>query len=331
MSKAIAVILPNWIGDAVMATPALQCLRSWAGVDARIEGFGPPGVLDLLRGLPSLSTLHELPPRGFLPSRALALSQRLRAGCFDCGLLFSNGLGVAIAAWLGGIGERVGYDRRGRGHFLTNPLTPSRQDGRLSPVPAIDYYLVLVHALGAAEGRLPMALTVLPDDEAAAAPVWSVFADRREYPMVILNNNAARSEAKLWPVGFMADLAQQIAGAFDVNVLVLGAPGHEPRAAQTAQLAGHSHVRSATPSGLGPLKACLRHAALVVTTDSGVRAIAAAFGVPLISLFGPTDPRWTILHVANEIMIEERQHHRMASLPVERVWAAVQQRLGRTR
>ncbi len=330
MSKAIAVILPNWIGDAVMATPALQRLRSWAGVDARIEGFAPPNVRDLLHGLPALSALHELPPRGLLPSRALALSQRLRAGRFDCAVLFSNGLGVAIAAWLGGVGERVGYARRGRGAFLSIALTPPRQNGRLSPVPAIDYYLALVHALGAAEGRVPMMLVISPEDEAAAAPVWSVFTDRGTCPMVILNNNAARSEAKLWPIDFMADLARHIAGAFDVNVLILGAPDHTARAIQTAQLAGHPHVRAATPSGLGPLKACLRHAALVVTTDSGVRSIAAAFGVPLISLFGPTDPRWTLLHVANEIMIEERRQHRMALLPVERVWAAVQQLLGRS-
>src|SRR5579871_5977237 len=121
-----------------MATPALQRLRGWAGADARIEGFAPPGVRDLLHGLPALSALNELPPRGLLPSRALALSQRLRAGRFDGVVLFSNGLGVAIAAWLSGIVERVGYDRRGRGAFLTIALRPARQNGRLSPVPAID-------------------------------------------------------------------------------------------------------------------------------------------------------------------------------------------------
>ena len=328
MSKTIAVILPNWIGDGVMATPALQRLRDWAGRDARIEGFGPPGVCDLLAGLPALSALNAMPGRGLPLSRMFVLAQRLRAGRFDYALLLSNGMGVAVAAWIAGIGERVGYIRRGRRLFLSHALMPPRGNGQLSPIPAIDYYLALAQALGAAQGRLPMMLATAPADEAAAASLWSVFADRKDRATVILNNNAARSEAKLWPVESMAELAGRIAGAVDVNVMVLGAPGHEARAECTAALAGHANVRVVTPIGLGPLKACLRRASLVVSTDSGVRSIAAAFGIPLVSLFGPTDPRWTLLHVAKEVMIEEREQRSMAALTVERVWQAVCTQLG---
>ena len=326
MSRAIAVILPNWIGDAVMATPALQRLRGWAGVDARIEGFGPSGVCDLLADLPALNALNALPRRGLPLSRMFGLARQLRAGRFDCALLLSNGLGVAVAAWAAGIGERAGYVRRGRRYFLSRTLFPPKQNGRFLPIPAIDYYLSLPQALGAAQGRPPMTLATSPADEAAAAALWSVFADRQDRITVILNNNAARSEAKLWPADSMAELARRIAG-LDVNVMMLGAPGHEERAERTAALAGHANVRAVTPMGLGPLKACLRRAALVVTTDSGVRSIAAAFSIPLVSLFGPTDPCWTLLHVANETMIEEREQRNMAALSVERVWQAVRLQL----
>lgn len=326
MSKTVAVILPNWIGDGVMATPALQRLRDWAGSDATIEGFGPSGVCELLAGLPALSALNVMPGRGLPLSRSLVLAQRLRARRFDCAVLLSNGLGVAIAAWAAGIGERVGYVRRGRRPFLSCALIPPSENGQLSPIPAIDYYLALVQALGAAQGRPAMLLVTSPDDEAAAALLSSVFKDRQDRATVVLNNNAARSEAKLWPIESMAELARRIA-EFDVNVMMLGAPGHEARAEHTAALAGHANVRVATPVGLGPLKACLRRASLVVTTDSGVRSIAAAFGVPLVSLFGPTDPRWTLLHVANETMIEEREQRSMAALSVDRVWQAVRLQL----
>jgi heptosyltransferase-2 len=328
MSKAIAVILPNWIGDAVMATPALQCLRGWAGSDARIEGFGPPGVCDTLAGLPALNALNPLPGRGLPLSRTFMLTRRLRVGHFDCALLLSNGLGVAVAAWAARIGERAGFVRRGRRLFLSHALTPPKEYGRFLPIPAIDYYLALVRALGVPQGRPPVMLATSPADEATAAALWSVFADRQDHITVILNNNAARSEAKLWPVEFMAELARRVAG-LDVNVVMLGAPGHEARAERTVALAAHANVRVATPMGLGPLKACLRRAALVVTTDSGVRSIAAAFGVPLVSLFGPTDPCWTLLHVANETMIEERGQRSMAALSVERVWPAVRLQLER--
>jgi heptosyltransferase-2 len=327
MSKTIAVILPNWIGDAVMATPALQCLRDWAGSDARIEGFGPSGICDLLAGLPALNALNALPGRGLPLSRMFVLAQRLRAGRFDCALLLSNGLGIAVAAWAAGVSERAGYVRRGRRVFLSRALLPPKENGRFLPIPAIDYYLALAQTLGAAQGRPPMMLATSAGDEAAASALWSVFADRQDRITVILNNNAARSEAKLWPVESMAELARRVAG-LDVNVMVLGAPGHEARAQRTAALAGHTNVRVATPIGLGPLKSCLRRAALVVTTDSGVRSIAAAFGIPLVSLFGPTDPCWTLLHVANETMIEAREPRNMAALPVERVWQAVCAQLG---
>ncbi len=321
-----AVILPNWIGDGAMATPALQALRDAGGSGARIEGFGLASICELLAGHPALNALHTLPAGGSLPgSRACALAMQLRAGRFDRILLFSNGLGAALAAWLAGIPQRIGYDRRGRGIFLTDARQPPREGGRLSPIPAIDYYLALAQA---PDGVRPaMMLATSAEDEAAAASLLSVFGDRRGSPTAILNNNAAQNPGKLWPIESMAALARRIVESFDVNVMILGAPGHESRADETAMLAAHAHIKAVTPIGLGPLKACLRHGSLVVTTDSGVRSIAAAFAVPLVSLFGPTDPRWTILHLGNEIMIEEREQHRMSALPVGRVWAAVRVQL----
>jgi heptosyltransferase-2 len=326
MTKATAVILPNWIGDAVMATPALAALREAAGEGAPIVGFGPANVCDLLAGHPALSALHHLPAGRALPGGGMsALAARLRGGRFDQAVLLSNGLGVALASWLGGIPARIGYDRRGRGLFLTSALKPPREHGRFLPIPAIDYYLALVQKPGSA--RPPMMLATSPEDEAAADVALSAFAGRRDRPTVILNNNAARSAGKLWPIESLAELARHIAGGFDVNVMILGAPGNTERAEETAALAGHDHVLAATPVGLGALKACVRRACLVVSTDSGPRSIAAAFGVRLVALFGPTDPRWTLLHVPNEIMIEARKTRSMKEISIEQVWAAVREQL----
>ncbi|HEY2892371.1 MAG TPA: glycosyltransferase family 9 protein [Dongiaceae bacterium] len=322
---ATAVILPNWIGDGVMATPALQALRDAAGSGGRIEGFGPPSVCELLAGHPALNAIHRLPAgRGLSGSRAFALATQLRAGNFDRIVLLSNGLAVALAAWLAGIPQRIGYDRRGRGIFLTDARQPPREGGRLSPIPAIDYYLALVQAPGAT--RPAMMLATSAQDEAGASSLLSIFADRPDHPLVILNNNAARSSAKLWPAEAMAGLARRIAETFDVNVMILGAPGLEDHAHRMSALANHPRVRMETPAGLGAVKASIRRASLMVSTDSGPRSIAAAFNIPLVSLFGPTDPRWTLLHVPTEIMIEA-EDHRMAALPVERVWAAVRGQL----
>jgi heptosyltransferase-2 len=261
-------------------------------------------------------------------SRAVRLAALLRAGNFDRIVLLSNGLGAALAAWLAGIPQRIGYDRRGRGIFLTDVHQPPHEGGRLSPIPAIDNYLALVQAPGAARPALLLATSAT--DEAGASSLLSIFADRPDHPLVILNNNAARSSAKLWPAEAMAELARRIALAFDVNVMILAAPGLDDHARRMTALANHTQVRMGTPAGLGVVKACIRRATLMVSTDSGPRSIAAAFNIPLVSLFGPTDPRWTLLHVPNEIMIEADEH-RMAALPVERVWAAVRGKLEQSR
>ena len=329
-----AVILPNWIGDGVMATPALQALRDAAGSVARIEAFGPASVCELLAGHPALTALHPLPNlgparRGLPGARAFALALQLRAGNFDRIVLLSNGLGVAIAAWLAGIAQRIGYDRRGRGMFLTTARQPPREGGQLLPIPAIDYYLALVQAPGGM--RPAMMLATSAADEAAATALLSIFADRPDHPLVILNNNAARSREKLWPADAMAELARRIAESFEVSVLIMGAPGLEAQALHMAALARHPQVRAAMPAGLGALKACIRRACLMVSTDSGPRSIAAALDVPLVSLFGPTDPRWTLLYKPNEIMIEAREQRSMKELSVERVFAAVRGQLEQRR
>jgi len=125
-------------------------------------------------------------------------------GKFDRIILFSNGLGVALAAWLAGIPQRIGYDRRGRGIFLTAALPPPRERGRLSPIPAIDYYLALVQTPGAA--RPPMMLTTSGGGRSGCRLFCGLSsASAGTAPIAILNNNCgaeprqAFGPSNLWP------------------------------------------------------------------------------------------------------------------------------------
>jgi heptosyltransferase II len=182
-------------------------------------------------------------------------------------------------------------------------------------------------------------------DEAAADQIWAGFGGWRGRPTILLNNGAATGSAKLWPAASMAELARCVVCTLDFNVLVLAGPGEQAGASRIVELAATPRVIAVPAAGIGATKACIRRAHLMVSTDSGPRHIAAAFGVPLVSIFGPTDPRWTDLHTALDLTLQEHvpcgpcqrttcryDHHRcMRELGVERVWSAVQRQLARFR
>jgi heptosyltransferase-2 len=338
MSGGIAVLLPNWIGDTVMATPTLRALRRGAGRGTRMVGVGRAAVCELLAGGSQLDELWPTATKGRFPfERSLRLAARLRAERFDRAVLLTNGLGAALAACLAGIGERVGYARHGRGPLLTHALPPPREAGRLRPIPAIDYYLAIAAVLGCPPETPAMELATTPADEAKADTFWSRLGDRKDRPTILLNNSAATAPAKLWPAAAMAELARRLVQTLDANVLVLAAPGEQESALRIVELAASPSVMVLPVTGIGMAKACIRRAHLMISTDSGPRHMAVAFGVPVVSLFGPTDPRWTDLHSPLDLVVQEevsstsiqeifsaeRRQGCMHDLSLERVWHAV--------
>jgi heptosyltransferase-2 len=342
----IAIVLPNWIGDAVMATPCLRALRRHFGPDARLTGFGPASVCALLAGHPHLDELIALPGKSRRPfERSLKTLARLRRARADIAVLLTNGLPIALLALLAGIPQRVGYDRRGRGPLLTRRLQPPRDGGRLTPIPAVDYYLRLAEALGCAPEPPALELATSAADEAAADELWRELGLGPGERPVVLNNSAGQGSAKLWPEESMAALAGRLARERGLPVLVLASPGREDAARRIVARAGGGRVVSNAhrPPTLGLAKAIIRRARLLVSTDSGPRHFAPAFGVPVVTLYGPTDPRWTDLHTPLDLGLQQavpcgpcqkqicpEGHHRcMRELAVDRVWQAVETQLDR--
>jgi heptosyltransferase-2 len=133
------------------------------------------------------------------------------------------------------------------------------------------------------------------EDEAAADRVWATFGWGRNSRVVTLNTGAAYGPAKSWPNEHFAALGRRISEELDAHVLVICGPNERQAATEIARQAAHPRVRSLAqmPVSIGLSKACVRRSRLMVSTDSGPRHFAAAFEVPLITLFGPTDPRWS--------------------------------------
>ena len=340
----IAIFLPNWIGDAVMATPALRAVRQHYGSRARLIGIARPYIEPVLQGNPYLDEWFSYQPH--LRGR-LALVERLRKSPIDIALLLTNSLSTALLAWCSGARRRIGFARYWRSFLLTDRLHAPRRGGCFEPRSAVDHYLDVARSLGCQIASPHLELTTTPGEEQRADQVWKHPGLAGAAQVVVLNTGSARGSAKSWPLTSFTALAAKLVQRQDIAVLVICGPAERDAAAAVARRAAHPRVVALDqwPLGIGLSKACIRRSDCVVTTDSGPRHLAAAFGVPSLALFGPTDPRWSYnYHDAETIVSEDPdcgpcgqshcplQHHRcMRDLSVERVLGATLLKLDRGR
>jgi heptosyltransferase-2 len=304
----LAVFLPNWVGDAVMATPALRALRQhFRG--AEIIGVLKPYVAGVLEGAPWLDGQIFMDHRGPWEQRWPAVASRLRRERVDLAVLLTNTFRSALVAWLAGCRRRVGYVRYARGLLLTDRLFPLRDErGRLLPSPVLEAYNRLARHVGCPQPTYRMELFTTPRDEEAADTVWreAGFADVPE--VVCLNPGAAFGAAKHWPAESFVTLARTLVDRRRSGVLVLCGPAERDLARQIARETGRPGVHSLAdrPLSLGLTKACVRRCDLLVTTDSGPRHFAAAFDRPVVTLFGPTHIEWTETYHPRAIHLQKK-------------------------
>ncbi|MBX3355551.1 MAG: glycosyltransferase family 9 protein [Phycisphaeraceae bacterium] len=289
----VVVLMPSWVGDITMATPLLRAIRE-ARPRATVAALLRPGLSDILSGTPWLNEIIEAPMRGWAgPWSGLA---RARGFGADTALLLPNSMRSGLAA-LRLAPRRVGYSTQLRRWTLTDPLpAPARR----RPTPAVDFYAALGEALlGTSISDRRTQLFTSPEEEQAAD---GLLGDLRSF---ILLNPGANREDKRWPAERFASLGIKLLREFGTargkGIAVTGAPAERALVARVAALiqaeAGNDAVIDLCSRGmaLGPLKAVVRRASLLVTNDTGPRHLAAALGTPSVVFFGPTDHRWTTL------------------------------------
>ena len=290
-----AVWLPNWIGDAVMATPALRLLRQTFPQDELIGIYRRP-IDATLAG----TTLFD----EYLLDRAdaknswrekLQFVRRLRGLKIAEVTLLTNSARTAAVSRLAGIPRRIGFDRDGRRWLLTDRLQPH---SRKKPNPVLEEYLRLIAVstgtsdLTTVDRRLELACS------SADRLQWNTFAARHGLEAgryICFNSGGAFGAAKHWPTESFARLARMIAERYETSVVMLCGPAEEGLARQFTELAAHPRVCSLAGEKLsvGLSKVLVQHAGAMITTDSGPRHFAAAFDVPVITLFGPTHIAWS--------------------------------------
>ena len=300
----IAVFLPNWIGDVVMATPAVRTLREHFPT-ARLTAVCKGYVADTLAAAPWFDDTVLFDKSGPKERRFWGVVRQLREDPPDAAVLFPNSLRAAAVAKLGGCRTLVGFARYGRDVLLSKRLYPVRgADGKPKPVPVIDDYNRIVRLLGVPDPGHRMELFTTDADEAAADEAWLKLKLGRFRTVVGLNPGGAFGASKHWP--HFAELARSVADR-GCGVVALCGPAEKETANEIARQAAHPAVVSLadSPLSLGLTKAVVRRLSLLVTTDSGPRHFAAAFGVPVVTLFGPTHIGWTETYFDQAIHLQK--------------------------
>jgi heptosyltransferase-2 len=285
--RRVVVRGPNWLGDLVMATPAIRALGD-AWPDASIDVAVPAAFAPIVPLLDPRT--RPVPLDG---GRGLTASghhvARLAAGSYDLGVLFTNSFGSALVMRRAGVPERWGYRRDGRGMLLTRAIRirATRRESRHHA----DYYAALVDALGAPRPRLDVRLQLPTDvrDEAVALLRTGGWDGRA--PLLACAPGAAYGAAKQWPPRHVAVVASTwIADGGRVVIVGAGAD----RAAAAAVLAAIPAVSRGAivdltgRTSLLALAGVLGVAARVLANDSGAMHLAAALGTRTVSVFGPT-------------------------------------------
>lgn len=280
--RRVLVRCPNWLGDTVMAVPTIQALRA-ALPDAEVWCLGP-WVEAILGDEPGIARRLAVPPAW---RERLALAGRLRRAGVDLALLLPGSFESALAAWMAGARRRVGYAGDGRTRLLTHPVAPPEGFHH-----QVDAYLALLAPLGVRPAATVPTLRVSLAGRVAARRLLRSVGVQPGDRAVGIQLGAAFGASKLWPAVRLGALAVALEGR-GVPTVFLGGASAMPLLAAVEASTGRP-VRSLVGRDRPALlPALLAELGVLVAPDSGPAHVAAAVGVPVVALFGPTDPRLT--------------------------------------
>ncbi|GKS59017.1 hypothetical protein YTPLAS18_25440 [Nitrospira sp.] len=291
----LLVRVPNWIGDAVMCEPALRAVGR-CFPHASLTVLARPSVAALLEGHPSITDCivydHRNRHRGLKGKWDLA--RALRRERFDAAVLFQNAFEAALLSCLAGIPRRLGYATDGRGWLLTHavptPTTPAQQ---------AHYYVGLLRTIGYEGAVEPPRLYLREEDCAVVNRRLEQAGVRPNEVLIGLNPGSTYGAAKRWiPERFAGTVERLVRWYRDhrgqsARVVIVGATGEEKLGESIARLLDESVLVWSGRTTIRELMAVTARCSVYLTNDTGPMHVAAAFGVPVVAVFGPTDWRST--------------------------------------
>jgi heptosyltransferase II len=279
----ILIRATNWVGDAIMALPALRVVRS-RFPDAEITILARPYVAAIYKNQQICDNMM------FVDEKRDIISE-IREQKFDKALLLQNAFAAAYFVWRAAVPERIGYARDGRSLLLTKAL----QVPRSNEIPAHEqfYYLELLRRAGWLD-VLPnetfISLDVPVENQQRAADFLLSSGAKPASFRIAIGAGASYGSAKCWPPDRFAELANQLQAQSGAEVILFGTANEA--AVSSAIIAGMRHppVDLTGKTAIEDLPALLSQCHLFIGNDSGAMHVAAAVGLPVVAVFGPTDP-----------------------------------------
>jgi len=281
----LLIVGPSWLGDAVMMGALIQRLKA-DEPSRRITVLTPAHLEALVRRLPGVDdTLTNPFAHGALKLGARASFGRALERRFDAAIVLPHSWKSALVPLFAGIPRRTGFV--GEGRYLV--LNDARRLDEAALPRMVDRFCLLAEPRGVDAPR-PSPTPRLDVDSAAVAATRARFG-LGEAPAVALCVGAEYGPAKRWPAAHFADLARRLAGR-GIGAWLLGGPGDVALGAEISALAPDA-VDLTGRTSLVEAAELLAGARAVVSNDSGLMHVAAAFGRPVVALYGSSSPVFT--------------------------------------
>ena len=282
--QRLAIRSPNWLGDAIMALPAMGALRR-AYPDAHLAIAAPAAVAPLFREQTNAEPTSVLTFTDHRSERAT-----LSAAGLDAILLMPNSFRSAWTARAAAIRERWGYAAGVRRPLLTRAVARPRRR-----VHQAQYYLELVRGLGLEALHEPPRVCVTAETRSRATAAAADLGIATSATMIGFAPGAAYGHAKRWPPARVSELIVRLTRDSGATCVLFGAAA-DRGAGREIESSLPADVRAINAIGrtdLRLLAGLISRCAAFVSNDSGAMHLAAALGIPLVAIFGPTDERVT--------------------------------------
>ncbi len=306
----ILIRATNWVGDAIMALPALRAVRARFS-DAEIAIVARLYVADIYREQQICNQLINYDVNGIHAgfSGRERLAHELREQKFDVALLLQNAFDAAWLAWRANIPERIGYARDGRSPLLTRPI-PVPRPGEI-PTHEKFYYLELLRRAGWMDS-LPeesfIAMTVSEAKRRRAAGFLLESGARPHALRVAIGAGASYGSAKCWPPPRFVELASRLQAQNGADVILFGTAAESAVSKAIAAGMRQPPIDLTGKTAIADLPALLSQCHLFIGNDSGAMHVAAAVGLPVVAIFGPTDPLGTAPVTPRCTIVQEKPY-----------------------
>lgn len=281
----------NWIGDAVMTTPAVRAIRK-NFPHSHISVLAKPWVAPVFENSPHVDAVIPYDANGRHKGvwGSIRLGRELRKYRFDAAILLQNAFEAALIAFLAGIPIRLGFDTDARRALLTHPVSCTK---KIKSIHQTGYYLEILKGAGLAAGSRQLELFLGEKDRDSAKRVLERHYIALEDSLIGINPSATFGPAKQWFPQRYAELGDRLCEALGATIVIFGGPSDKALGKTITRMMKTEPIDLSGRTTLGEAMALIDRCQVFVTNDSGLMHVGAALNTPLVAIFGSTNSTTT--------------------------------------